>query len=402
MATYDMGDEAFFSDPAPTFASMRENDPLFWHEQLDAWVLTRYSDVRQLVRDSRFSVDRRQRIRRSSTDSERRILADCYDFMSRWMIFADPPRHTRLRGVIGQAFTPAAARNYEEFVWRTVSTLLDAARRRGSLDVIADLAVPVTSLTNAKLIGLPQEWISDISRWSDAIFRLFNPGAYSSTLAHSAHANLKECQDRMREYLESGSDAEDGSIIATLRTGLDTGSIEDVDEAIASCVMFMVGGHESARHMIGNGVLALLLNRDEMMKLKTSPGLIDKAMDELLRYDSPSVCILRRASENVMINDREIAAGQYVYGALWSANRDPTAFPHPDQLILDRPRQQHLALGLGAHFCVGAPLARIQLSAAVRGLLRINPRLGVAESELRRVPSLASRGLERLPVYVSG
>jgi cytochrome P450 len=409
--TYDLVGPEFFADPDPTLRDMRAHDPVHWHPTLEGWVLTRYDDVRRVLRDSRgFSVDRRGRIRSATPPAMREQLAACYADISRWMIFTDPPAHRRLRTAMAPAFTPGAARRLEAFIRRRVAELLAQAQQRGSIEVVGELAAPLTGEVNAAMLGLPGELVSEVARWSADVFRLFGSGIHTDEVVDAAQRSLADADACVRRLMSADGQARPDGLLArflkarppggTLQEHNDDGTLND-DEVAAAVTMYLMGGHESARHMIGNGLLALLHHPSELAKLSARPGLMDDALEELLRFEGPSVCLLRRATQGVEVGGKHIAKGDFVFCAVRGANRDPAAFADPDRLDVERTGNRHLALGIGDHFCIGAPLARLQVAAALRALISSGPRLADDHAP-RWIPSLASRGLHTLPVTLRG
>jgi pimeloyl-[acyl-carrier protein] synthase len=399
VATYDLGGEAFFADPDPTFRQMRERDPVYWAPELEAWALTRHDDVRRALRDGRLGAGTNSRVRAACPPRVEAKLRECFRFLSTWMIFNDPPAHARLRSALGRAFAPGAVAALAPFVRERVDDALSAALGRGRLDVVRDLAYPLTAATSARFVGVPPELLPDLLRWSADVFLLFGAGADSEDVVERAHQSLTECRTRMREVLAERGRAPEGDLLGRLAGAAGASDALSEDEIVGSCVMLMIGGHETTAHLIGNGMLALLRNEAELAKLARRPDLLDDAIEELIRYDGPSVSVVRRAHEDVEIGGATVRAGQYVFAMLRAANRDPAAFAEPDRLDLERRDNRHLGLGHGIHFCVGAALARLQTKAALGAMLERLPGLALEPgARLRWLPSLATRGLESLPV----
>ncbi|MEV3962747.1 cytochrome P450 [Nocardia sp. NPDC050193] len=399
-SVYDLFSDAFFAEPDPVLHRMRAEDPVHWEPTLEAWVLTRYRDVRAVLNDPRFSVDRNGRIRGATPPDARKKLADCYRMLTKWMIFTDEPDHSRLRTVIGPAYTPGAVRTVLPFVEQTVRELLSKTSAGVEFDVVTEFAEPLTGLLNARLIGFPPTMVSVVKRWSDNVFRLFGSGIVTAEIVDAAHSGLVECGDYARTLISECADTEGDSLVARLRASLDQGEILDEDEAVKSISMVMIGGHEAARHMIGNGLVALLRNPAQLQRLRDRPEIFDTAVEELLRYDSSSMASLRCAREDVELGGKTIRAGQFVFAMLRAANHDPEIFHDPDRIDLERTGSQHLGFGFGRHFCSGASLTPLLVTSALRALIALEPRL--AADELHWIPSLSSRGPATLPVLFTG
>lgn len=395
---YDIFSPVFYADPDPVLHDMRSNDPVYWEPTLEAWMLTRYDDIRRTLNDPRFTVNRSTRIRKATPPAARVQLAECYRFLSHWMIFTDEPDHGRLRATIGPYYTSGAVQELDGFVADLVRDLVGVARQRGSLDVVEDLAVPLTGMVNAKRIGFPLEWVTETRRWSDDVFLLFGSGIVTEETVDAAHRSLVECRVFVRDLIESPDVDLGEGLLGRLLGALDGPKPLDEEEVVSSCVMLLIGGHEAARHMIGNGLLALLCNPIEMEKLRSRPELMDQAMEELLRYDSPPMSSLRCGASPVEIGTKRVARGEFVFNMLRAGNRDPDVFEDPDRLDIERPEVHHLGFGYGRHYCTGASLAPLEVKAALRALIDSEPELEVDRRSLEWVPSLSSRGLRALPV----
>ncbi|WP_157187608.1 cytochrome P450 [Nocardia vinacea] len=395
-STYDLFSDAFFGAPDAVFHRMRVEAPVHWEPTLEAWVLTRYEDVRAVLNDPRFSVDRNGRIRGATPPEAREKLADCYRLLSKWMIFTDEPDHSRLRTVIGPAYTPGAVRLVAPFVDQVVHELLSKAGVGAEFDVVADLAEPLTGLVNARLVGFPPELVGQVKQWSDDVFRLFGSGIVTEEIVDAAHVSLVECTEYAHKLIGDVEDATGDTLAGRLRASLDRGEVLDAEEAAKSVAMVMIGGHEAARHMIGNGLVALLREPSQLKLLRDRPELIDQAVDELVRYDSPSMASLRCARVDVEIGGTTIRAGQFVFAMLRAANHDPEVFDDPDHLDLARVGIQHLGFGFGRHFCSGASLTPLIVTSALRALIALEPQL--TSDELQWIPSLSSRGPAALAV----
>lgn len=399
-AQYDIFSKQFFTDPDPVFHAMRSADPVYWEPTLEAWILTRYRDIKAALNDPRFSVQRNARIRTATPTAAKDQLAACYRYLDDWMIFTDEPRHKRLRSVLGPAYTPSALRSFAPHITELVAKLLAPAQAHGSFDVIADLAAPLTGAINAERIGFPVDMVPDVRRWSDDVFLLFGSGIVTEEVVDTAHRSLTECHDYARTVLHEQRDRPGAGLLGRLVGGLNDGIIEHDDEVVASAAMLMIGGHEAARHMIGNGLIALLQHPAELAALQHHPELIDDAIEELLRYGSPPLSALRYAAADYEIDGITIHAGQFVFNMLRAGNHDPAVFTHPDTIDIRRAQEKHLGFGFGLHYCTGSFLATMQVKLALQALVALSPRLAIAADELDWVPSLSSRGVRSLPVEI--
>jgi len=397
---------AFLANPYPVYALLRATSPVFrppipGYEGPGAVVLTRYQDVELVLRDPRFSVDRaRAHLFHVFSDRFPRQLIEGPDGF-RTMLMLDPPDHTRLRQLVSRAFTP---RRVEERlaprIEALVEELLAPARERGELDVMRDFAEPLPAIVIAELLGVPAKDHRQFKQWSSELLaegpaRAFEPGAQERTTALFG---------RLREYMRGivaerrrapGEDLISGMIEAQQEQGALTEG-----ELISNSLLLLIAGHETTTNLIGNGLLALLRHPEQVERLRREPALLDNAIEELLRYDSPVQATLRIATEDVALGGATISKDAAVIVLLGAANRDPAEFPEPDRLDLARENVRHLSFGLGTHFCLGAGLARLEARLAFRGLLAL-PKLGLAAAAPEYRPNPFLRGLRSLPVSLA-
>ena len=384
----------FHANPYPFYEQLREKDPV--HESpLGFWVLTRYDDVVMALRDPRFG-----------RDGFETMLAAQYGpegspgRLPRSMLMRDPPDHTRLRTLVSKAFTPRVIEEMRPHIQAIVDRLLDQLQDSPGMDVIADLAYPLPVTVICEMLGVPLDdhvairgWSSDIARSLDSIGLLADPEVMARgdqarrALGEYFRRLLPERRQRPREDLLS-------QLIAVEERGdrLNEG------ELLAMCLLLFIAGHETTVNLIGNGVLALLHHPHELKKLRDEPGLVPLAVEELLRYDSPVQWTARITNADVEVRGRQIPKGAMVVAAIGAANRDPGQFHDPDRLDIARESNRHVAFGFGIHFCLGAPLARVEGQIALGRLLRRVPRLALQAPTPEWRDSSALRGLKTLPV----
>jgi cytochrome P450 len=313
----------------------------------------------------------------------------------------DAPDHTRVRGLVSKAFTPRRVAALGERVARLVDELLDGALAKGSLDVIRDLGEPLPAIVIAELLGVPAADHREFKQWSSELLaegpgRAFQAGAQERTAALFG---------RLRDYMRGivaerrrapGEDLISGLIEAQAeRDALSEG------ELVSTSLLLLIAGHETTTNLIGNGLLALLRHPDQLERLLREPALLENAIEELLRYDSPVQATVRIATEDVALGDDVIPKDAAALVLLGAANRDPAVFVEPDRLDLARENVRHLSFGLGTHFCLGAGLARLEARTAFRALLARFPRLSLATDAPEYRPNPFLRGLRSLPVRLS-
>jgi len=380
----------FIENPFPVYHRLRTEDPV--HESpMGFWVLTRYDDVAGMLRDARFG--------RKGFDTllQARFGEAGFDLS---MLFRDPPDHTRLRALVSKAFTPRVVEEMRERIQEIVDALLDRAQDVGRMDVIADLAYPLPVIVICEMLGVPAEnrdlfrrWSVDIARSLDAIALPTEPEVIErGTAARHALA------DYFRGLIAERRRRPKADLLSDLIAAEEQGDKLTEGELMATVLLLFVAGHETTVNLIGNGTLALLRHPVELRALRADPGLIGSAVEELLRYDGPVQRTGRMPNTDVALGGRTIPKGALVLGLIGAANRDPAHFPDPDRLDITRGDNRHLAFGWGIHFCLGAPLARLEAQIAILALVRRLPRLALATARLEWRRASTLRGLTALPV----
>ena len=395
LSLYHLLDPEVLADPYPLYARLRTESPVHWDPFLHAWVVTRYADVVTVLH--RFSASRTptpEQLAAIGLQSLTPIAA----VMVRQMLFLDAPAHTRIRGLASQAFTPRRVDRLRTHIQDIADALLDAVAERGRLDVIAELAAPLPAIVTAEMLGVPTEDHPRLKTWSADFAEVLgnfqhNPDRAAGML-QSTEAMVAYFQAAIREQRRRPRDG----LVSALLAAEVGGDRFTEDEVVANCIVTMVGGQETTTNLIGNGVLALLRHPDQLERLRRDPGLIASAVEELLRYESPSQHTARLAPADVVLGDALIRRRQAVIAVMGAANRDPARFPDPDRLDLARPDNRHLAFGWAAHFCFGAPLARLEGQIALSALLRRLPDLRLEPGPLVWRQNLGLRGLTTLPV----
>jgi cytochrome P450 len=395
LSLYGLLDPQVLADPYPLYTRLRDESPVLWDPYLHAWVVTRYADVAQVL--LKFKADRTPTPDRLS-ELGMRQLAPVAQVMVRQMLFMDPPQHARVRGLAATAFTSRRVARLREHIQHITDTLINRVAASGHADVMADLASPLPAIVTAEMLGVPTADHERLKEWSADFAEMLgnfqhNPGRTERVLG-SVEEMTSYFHDAVRRQ---ASRPRDGLIKALTEATLDGDRLTD-DEVVANLIVTMVGGQETTTNLIGNGLLTLLRNPGAMARLRDDPSLTPSAVEELLRYESPSQHTARIAPPDTAIGGQRIEAGQAVIAVMGAANRDPRRFPDPDRLDLARTDNRHLAFGWAAHFCFGAPLARMEAQIAFDTILRRLPDLRLDSAPLRWRPNLGLRGLTELPV----
>ena len=395
----DLRSPAVLGDPHPVYNRLRERAAAHWSPSLGGWVLTRHADVRRALLDPRLSVEKMGRFERDRGGGEghadvaflARTLAD-------WMVFNDPPRHRELRRAMQNAFLARDVPVLETNVRTVVDELLDPLGAEGRMDLVADFAHPLPAIVIAELFGMPRSEREQLKGWSDQLGR-FVLGDVENTAhdakygaaARAARAMAARFHALVEEHRRS---PRDDFTQLLLRDGA---HLSD-DEIVHTLMFVLFAGHETTTNLIASGVLWLVRNPALAARLRAAPERVADAVEELLRMDGPVQMVFRLAREDVEYGGTTIRAGERVHLVLNAANRDPRVFERPDELDVDRGRTRHVSFAPGAHFCLGAPLARLEARVALQGLLARFGRLELESEPLSWRPELVIHGLRALPL----
>lgn len=387
------------ANPYPFYTQLRSQDPVHWDEAMGFWVLTRYADIASVYADARFS--RAQGLRRGFErlpEAEQRIAEPVYHSFSKTMFYSDPPYHTRLRGLVNNAFTPNAVEQMRPHVQRMVDSLLDAVQTQGEMDAIHDLAHPLPILVISQMLGLPAEERGRFKQWSDDLFAILGSVPHAPESMERASRSLAELTDYLTTLSHSRRQQPQNDLISALVGVVEKGQRLTQEELIANVTILLSAGHETTSNLIGNGLLALLRNPDQMQKLRDHPKLVPSAVEEMMRYDNPVQIAYRSAAEDIEIGGKYMRKGQLVNSVLAAGNRDPERFSEPDQFDISRDEGRQLGFGLGIHFCIGAPLVRLEAQIAFSTILRRFPELHLATENLEWQEHPIFRGVKSLPL----
>ena len=381
--SYDLTSSAFIEDPYRTYEELRRKDPVHRMRLVEAWALTRYEDVQDVLIDhKRF------------TNAERN-----YDYMQyRTFLDLDPPDHTRLRGLVSKAFTPRAVRELGPRIQGLVDELLDAVAGKDRIELISDFAFPLPVIVIAEMLGVPAGDRARFREWSYDIALSVNPLLNSEQIERVQQAT-EELFDYFEGIIEQRRQAPQNDLISALLAAEEEGDRLTHEELLSTLVLLLVAGNETTRNLIGNGMLALLKSPAQLQRLRDHPQLLDSAINELLRYDSPVQIDARNAIDDVEIGGKRIAAGQRILAIVGAANRDPKVFANPDELDIGRDEVSHLSFGRGIHYCLGSPLAILEGRIAFTSLLERFSSIRLACDPVFK-EQIVLRGVEELWVEV--
>ncbi len=391
------------ANPFPFYARLRREEPVFrvtLPDKRTAWLITRYDDVVQTLRDGRFAKDMTSVMSQEQL-SKQPWIPGFLKPLTRNMLDLDEPDHGRLRALVNKAFTPRRIDQMRDRIESLTLSILSEMRRKSTVDLIRDYAVPLPTTIIAQMLGVPTRDRLKFNRWSNAIVAANLSTWATLRMIPNAWMFLRY----VRRLVQSRRGAPQDDLVSALVEAEEAGERLSEDELLAMVFLLLVAGHETTVNLIGNGMLALLDHPSELARLRENPALIEPAVEELLRYASPlETATERYAREDVTIAGATIRRGELVFAAIASANRDESQFPDADRLDITRDPNKHLSFGLGPHYCLGAPLARLEAQVAINTLLQGAGefRLAVDREALRWRGGLVLRGLKALPVKVQG
>jgi cytochrome P450 len=392
LGLYQLLDPAVAANPYPLYRRLRDAEPVLWDPFLRAWVLTRYDDV--------MTVLHRYSAKRTPTPEQLEALgltalAPVSRVMVRQMLFMDPPEHARVRALATKCFSPRRVEQLRDHVADIIRHLLDRVQPRGVTDLIADLALPLPAIVSSEMLGLPSEDWPQLTRWTRSFAELLGNFQHNPVRAVRA---VDDMTAYFRTAIDTPSRHSEHGLLHALVTAEADGDRFTEEEVIANAIITLVGGLETTTNLIGNGMLALLLHREQWKILGADPTLLPGAVEEMLRFESPIQHTARLAPDDDELGGRRIRKGQAVIAVLAAANRDPQRFPEPDRLDIRRGDNRHLAFGWASHHCFGAPLARLQGELAFSALLERMGSARLTESVRWRRNAGAFRGLDSLPI----
>ena len=393
---YNLTAQEVLANPYPTYRRILLEDPVYWSDFFGGWYLMRYKDVAAAMQDRRISA-KRPPISKLPETEQKKILP-LLETLSKWILFCDPPEHTRLRGLFSKAFTPSIIGSMAERIGTLVNELIDGVYERGHIDIIHDLAYPIPAIVIAQMLGVKPEDHAKIKKWSSDLARFFGMSRMKAEILTSAKQSIIEMTEYFRHIKEERRHTPQDDLMSSLIFAQEKGNSLDEDELISNCIFLTFAGHETTTNLIANGLLALLKNSNQMQKLKNDPLLITTTVEEFLRYDSPVQRQARIAVVDLEIGGKQISQGQRLFLMIGAANRDPEQFLSPDKLDITRSENPHLAFGKGTHFCLGASLGRLEAQIAINTIVRRFRNLRLDTDQIQWHENPALRGMKSMPV----
>ncbi|HEY9868847.1 MAG TPA: cytochrome P450 [Candidatus Obscuribacterales bacterium] len=389
----------FLQDPYPTMQRLRSEAPVFWSDKGKYWIITRYSDAHTILRDQSYEKGLSRMGQVNPLVNLIPPASELRKSTSHWMLTQNPPDHTRLRSLLNKAFTPAMVQQMRPDIQEIADRLIESVRGKRQVELVSEYAfvLPVTVI--AAMLGVPAEDRDKFHKWSHALTEMLEP-RMTLDLGRINRANEanKELIEYLRPLVQERRKNPRNDLISALVEAEEQGSKLTEDELLANCVLLLVAGHETTVNLIGNGVLALLRNPDQLELLKKEPDLIQSAVEEFLRYESPIQLVRRVAAYDMELGGQKIDKDDMLVVLLGACNRDPEVFPNPDKLDIRRSPNKHIAFSEGIHFCLGASLARLEGQIAISTLFKELPDIRLATEKLEFKQPFALRGLKEMPV----
>ena len=394
----------FLDNPYAVYHALRDHDPVFLSPWGD-WYLTRYADVTKVLSGKRFS--RESPAGANPMSADLREPTSIERMFSRFMIFLDPPAHTRLRGLLGRAFTPKVIQGLRPQIQSLTDQLLDDAAQgaaqdaaqSSTFDLVAELSYPLPVIVISRMLGVPEEDYELLKDWSGKLTRGVDTGLLED-MQYGAEA-ADELGAYMQDLVAARRGAPQGDLISDIILAAEREGTTSQEELVANLVMLLWAGHETTKNLISNGTLALLAHPEQMEALAANDALMPTAVEEFLRYDSPVQKIVRWTTAPTKLGDHTLPPGACIVNLLGAANRDPAAYSDPDRFDITRKGVSNIAFGRGIHHCPGFAIARMEAEIAIGSLLKRTKERAPACDEIEWQQTTSLRGPARLPLKVS-
>lgn len=395
-----MFDSDFITNPYRAYNYLRTTAPLHWTDKFrnGAWLVTRYADVLAALHDPRLSSQRSHTLTAALPNEVQSEFSEFNRIFAKWMLFLDPPDHSRIRKLLNKEFTPNMIQRLRPRIQQAVNTLLDQAPAKDEMEFMAEFANPLPVRVIAEMLGIPSEDQRVFQSWSDDLANFFGNATSPVEVARRGQNSLMNLTEYFRDLLPERREHKGDDLVSLLLRVEEEGEVLTGEELLAQCALLLVAGHETTRNLLGNGLLALLQHPDQLETLKQNPSLMPSAVRELSRYDSPVQFSGRAVTTDFSWHDQPIKQGQTVILLLGSANHDPEKFTHPERLDISRDEGMPLSFGHGAHFCIGASLAQAEAEIAFTALFDRTSSLKLLDDVPAWRANLSFRGLSRLPI----
>lgn len=395
---YVPNDPAVRADPYPVFQRLREEDPVHWSPSLKSWILTRYDHVTRALQSEEMSPDRLTPFYSALPERQRASLAEVMRYLSLWIVFRDPPGHTRLRRLISTAFLPGTINSFRPDIERLTDQLIAQLPAGGTVDLVHELTMQLPARVIMLMLGLPESHVYDIKSWSDDIMTFLFSARDVPDKYERARRGAGAMSALFRDEIAKRRAEPRDDLLSLLIAARDEDDALSEDELVATAMLLLFAGHETTTNLLSNSTIMLLRNPEARARFVGQPEHAGTAIEEFLRYDGPSNSMARAVRVEHEICGKTLKPGDRVFAMINAANRDPAQFTAPDTLDIARQPNRHLTFGQGPHFCLGAQLARLEARIALPRLFARFPEITLAETPPVWHDSMIARGLVSLPV----
>jgi len=388
------------TNPYPAYHVIRKLDPVHWSDSWQSWFVSRYEDVASLLKDNRLSVSQVGKFSHrlvGEGDEARQQLKKIEEWLASFLLFTDPPAHTRLRGLISKAFTPRSVELLAPVVQQRVDRLLEPLQTGQVVDLMETLCIPLPVMTIADFLGSRPQDYRELAGWSHDLASFLGNEYLSPEMVARSLASLEGMAGYFQGLMQERRRQPEEDLMSRLLQAQHEGSTLQESEILSMCILLFGAGHDTTTNLIANGLLALLQHPSEAAKLVRQPDMLEKVVEEVLRFDSPSLIAVRSVLQEVVVGGKTLLPGDSVNLCMGAANRDPAQFPEPDRFKIERQDGNHIPFGKGIHFCVGSFLARLEARTVFSTFLRRWPNSRLA-APAERIPTLAFRRLRHLKV----
>ncbi len=394
---------AFVANPYPTFAYFRDNNPVHWSPAVRAWVVTRYEDVRAVMLDQQLLSDTVTPFYRAQSEETQSKIEILFRYLGNWLVFKDPPDHARIRRLASRVFINDTLQKIRPSVVGIVAHLMDGLEDQKEVDLVKQFSGPLPAYVIMDMLGIPRDQLANVKFWSDEISLFIAASKNTPDKYDRARAGVEAMAAMLQELIDEQRRNPKDNVLGMLVRAHDDedGRLSD-DELVATSILFLFAGHETTTNLISMSTLHMLEDpeqRDQFIALEGAEP-IAIAIEEFLRFDGPTPSMARLAATDYTFGDVTFEAGQRVYAMLGSANRDPTVFDDPDRLNIARSPNRHVTFGYGAHFCLGAPLARMEAGIALPALHKRYPKMTLADAP-QWSDGFTLRGPSSLPLVLT-
>lgn len=386
------------AEPHAFLRRLREHDPVHWSAPNRAWVITSHAEVSAAFLDRELSSDRLTPLEARMSDEGRERMKETFDLLRGWMVFRDPPVHTRLRDTVRQAFTPRAMAALAPRIQAVIDDLLDGLDGRDEIELIESFAFPLPAIVIAEQLGVPVEDREQFKTWSTKLGGLVFGAVEVPDRRELASEGAAEFTEYFTRLIRQYEAAPGDNLISALIAARDRGDSIPDELMVGACTLLLFGGHETTTGLIANGMTRLLEHPDQVAMLRADPGLLEPAIEECLRYEGPAHTMVRLVQHEHERGGHTLRPGDRVYLSMAAANRDPDVFEEPDRFDITRQPNPHLGFGHGLHFCLGAPLARLETRLAFSALLKRYPNLRLATDDLTWGSTIIGRRVATVPL----